>query len=114
VRAFVGRDGEKRFVQCLGSFPFALGTEEGTRSKKIRGERSGVLEAAMHAQVVAVSTTPGAVVRRGDLLVTLAAMKMEMRVVAPFDGTVLAVSCTVGDVVERGRRLVEVEPAKEA
>jgi biotin carboxyl carrier protein len=52
----------------------------------------------------------GDAVKRGDTLVVLEAMKMEMRLTAPHDGVVKAVHCREGEVVERGRTLLEVIP----
>jgi acetyl/propionyl-CoA carboxylase alpha subunit len=49
-------------------------------------------------------------VRRGDLLFVVEAMKMELRVEAPADGTVTRVLASVGQQVERGQRLAEFEP----
>ena len=46
----------------------------------------------------------------GAPLVVLEAMKMEMKLVAPFAGRVRAVACAPGDVAERSRVLVEIEP----
>jgi len=49
-------------------------------------------------------------VRRGDLLFVVEAMKMELRVEAPSDGTVKRVLTSVGQQVQRGQRLAEFEP----
>ena len=49
-------------------------------------------------------------VRRGDLLFVVEAMKMELRVEAPADGTVKRVLASVGQQVQRGQRLAEFEP----
>jgi biotin carboxyl carrier protein len=47
-------------------------------------------------------------VARGDTLVVLEAMKMEIRVTAPHEGRVSRLLCAPGDVVERGQPLVEL------
>jgi len=51
-------------------------------------------------------------VRRGDLLFVVEAMKMELRVEAPADGTVKRVLASVGQQVQRGQRLAEFEPER--
>jgi biotin carboxyl carrier protein len=56
-----------------------------------------------------VLATEGAAVKRGDTLVVLEAMKMELRLTAPYAGRVRRVHCAAGQVVERGQRLVELE-----
>jgi biotin carboxyl carrier protein len=64
----------------------------------------------MDGQVVAVAARQGERVEAGATLVVLEAMKMEIRVVAPFPGSVRRVLCKPGDVVERGRVLMDIEP----
>jgi 3-methylcrotonyl-CoA carboxylase alpha subunit len=54
----------------------------------------------------------GAEVKRGDTLVVLEAMKMELRLTAPYAGQVRRVHCVAGQVVERGQVLVEVEASE--
>jgi biotin carboxyl carrier protein len=48
-------------------------------------------------------------VKKGDTLLVLEAMKMELPVRAPGDGTVTAVSCREGELVQAGVVLVELE-----
>ena len=50
-------------------------------------------------------------VARGDTLVVLEAMKMELPVRAHADGTVTAVHCREGELVQPGRPLVELSAA---
>ena len=47
----------------------------------------------------------GQAVKKGDAVVILEAMKMEIPVVAPQDGTVASVDVAVGDSVEAGALL---------
>jgi biotin carboxyl carrier protein len=69
----------------------------------------GSLEAPMPATVVRVDAAPGDAVRRGDVLIILEAMKMELPVRAPADGTVRAVHCKAGDLVQAGVPLIEID-----
>jgi biotin carboxyl carrier protein len=62
----------------------------------------------MPGQVIAVPVAAGDAVSRGQTLIVLEAMKMELRVAAPHDGTVEKVLVSVGEVVERGQPLAEV------
>ncbi len=66
--------------------------------------------APMPGVVIAAQTRADQKVRRGDLLFVVEAMKMELRVEAPADGTVTRVLASVGQQVERGQRLAEFEP----
>jgi biotin carboxyl carrier protein len=67
---------------------------------------SDELSAPMPATVVKVLVGPGAPVHRGDTLLVLEAMKMELPVRAPRDGTVKAVNCQPGELVQPGHQLI--------
>jgi len=67
--------------------------------------------APMPGVVLAVHARSGQRVKRGDLVCVVEAMKMELRVEAPADGTVTKLLCAQGDHVRRGQRLAEFEPA---
>lgn len=65
----------------------------------------------MPGQVRAVNVQPGDSVTKGQVLVVLEAMKMEIRLQAPFEGQVLAVDVTLGQTVEREQILVKLQRA---
>ena len=67
------------------------------------------LTAPMPARVLSVAVEVGQHVAKGDVLVTLEAMKMELPVRTPRDGTVKGISCQTGRMVNAGDRLVELE-----
>ena len=67
------------------------------------------LTAPMPARVLSVAVEVGQQVAKGDVLVTLEAMKMELPVRAPRDGTIKAISCQTERMVNAGDRLVELE-----
>ena len=67
------------------------------------------LAAPMPATVTAIAVKPGDRVSRGDLLVTLEALKMELPITAPHDGVVKAVACREGELVQPGVPLLELE-----
>ncbi len=66
----------------------------------------GPLVAPMPGRVVAVQVAKGQVVRRGEALMVLEAMKMEHTVAAPADGVVGEVRFAVGDLVDEGAELL--------
>ena len=66
------------------------------------------LSAPMPATVRAVLVTPGQTVVRGDTVVILEAMKMELPLRAPHDGVVKDVGCRPGELVQPGVPLVEI------
>ena len=66
------------------------------------------LASPMPATVARVNVQPGQAVARGDVLIMLEAMKMELPLRAPHDGVVRAVHCTPGQLVQPGIPLVEL------
>jgi biotin carboxyl carrier protein len=71
-------------------------------------DTSGSLSAPMPATVRAIAIAPGDRVARGDTLIVLEAMKMELPLKSPADGVVASVTCQVGDMVQPGIPLVEL------
>jgi biotin carboxyl carrier protein len=71
----------------------------------------GSLTAPMPATVRRVAVKVGDTVTRGDTLVILEAMKMELPVRAPATGTVRAVHCHEGELVQAGLVLIEIGEA---
>ena len=58
--------------------------------------------ASVPGKVFKIEANAGASVKAGDPIVILEAMKMEIPVVAPEDGTVAGINVSVGDAVESG------------
>jgi pyruvate carboxylase subunit B len=63
----------------------------------------------MPGTVIAVKVSTGDPVERGQTLVVVEAMKMELEVKAAAAGTVSAVLCTTGESVKKGQPLVALE-----
>jgi biotin carboxyl carrier protein len=86
----------------------------GRRAAPRRSRRSGqadvaqALTAPMPATVVTVRVQPGTAVKKGDTVVILEAMKMELPIRSPADATVTAVHCKPGDLVQPDAVLVEL------
>ena len=59
--------------------------------------------------VTVLAVTQGQVVRRGEILLVLEAMKMENALVAPFDGVVAELNARLGASVTEGVVLARVE-----
>jgi 3-methylcrotonyl-CoA carboxylase alpha subunit len=66
------------------------------------------LEAPMPATVTRIVASVGQRVATGDVLVLLEAMKMELAIRAPHDGTVARIACEAGAIVQPGVPLVEL------
>ena len=58
--------------------------------------------ASVPGKICKIEANVGAAVKAGDTVLVLEAMKMEIPVVAPQDGTVASVIVAVGDAVESG------------
>lgn len=63
----------------------------------------------MPGTILAVNVTPGASVKKGDVLMILEAMKMENEIMCPCDGTVASVNTTKGAAVESGSLLCVIQ-----
>jgi biotin carboxyl carrier protein len=67
------------------------------------GAAGGVkIEAGAAGKVFKIEGKVGQAVKRGDAVIILEAMKMEIPMVAPQDGTVASVDVAVGDSVDAG------------
>lgn len=56
----------------------------------------------MPGKILSVKASVGQVLKRGDVILILEAMKMENEIVAPQDGTVASINVTAGQSVEAG------------
>ena len=76
----------------------------GSRRRSARDD----LTSPMPATVIRVAVEAGSRVARGDPLILLEAMKMELPIRAPRDGVVRAVHCEAGALVQPGQVLIEI------
>ena len=73
--------------------------------KAAAGAGSVKVEAGAAGKIFKIEASVGQAVKKGDAVVILEAMKMEIPVVAPQDGTVASIDVAVGDAVEAGATL---------
>jgi len=71
----------------------------------VGGAGSIKIEAGAAGKIFKIEAQPGTAVKRGDAVIILEAMKMEVPVVAPQDGTVASINVNVGDMIEAGALL---------
>ncbi len=69
---------------------------------KAAGAGSIEVKAGAAGKVFKLEANVGQSVKRGDAVVIIEAMKMEIPVVAPEDGTVASINVAVGDAIESG------------
>lgn len=109
LTAYVSSDNARRWVTVNGR-TFVLTKSSGAR----RGGHghhhgAGELTAPMPGQVRAVQVSEGDTVTKGQTLLVLEAMKMEIRVHAPQGGVVKKLFVQQGQTVEREQILIEIE-----
>ncbi len=66
----------------------------------------------MPGTITRVAVAAGDVVKKGDPLMVVEAMKMEHAIAAPRDGVVKSVRYGVGDLVDDGAELLVLEDAE--
>ncbi|MEZ5647611.1 MAG: acetyl-CoA carboxylase biotin carboxylase subunit [Alphaproteobacteria bacterium] len=67
------------------------------------------LTAVMPGRVLSISVVVGEKIKKGQVLAIMEAMKMEHKILAPFDGIVTEVLCRPGDIMAEGTRLVVLD-----
>lgn len=99
--------GGVRWLFCDGEV-WELATEAAARRRHRLGEHEN-LAAPMPATVIKIPVEEGQAVTRGETVLVVEAMKMEMPLRATHDGTVTAIRCTEGELVQPGVTLIEIE-----
>ncbi|MDD1694635.1 MAG: pyruvate/oxaloacetate carboxyltransferase [Methanoregula sp.] len=74
-----------------------------------RGEYAGGIKSNMQGMVLQVLVSRGSLVKKGDPLIVLEAMKMENPIHSPADGKVTEIFVDTGDVVQNGDVLLVVQ-----
>ncbi len=98
-------DGDTRWVFIDGEvFEF----EVQRQGRRKTAAHQGSLSAPMPATVIRINVAPGDAVKKGDTLLVLEAMKMELPVRAPSDGVVESVACRPGELVQAGVTLIHL------
>ena len=69
---------------------------------KAAGAGSVEVKAGAAGKAFKIEANVGQSVKKGDAVVIIEAMKMEIPVVAPEDGTVASIDAAVGDAIEAG------------
>ena len=67
------------------------------------------VEVPITGKITSVNVKPGDMVKEGDTLCIIEAMKMENPILAPFNGTITKVGVSVGQVVETGQLVAVIE-----
>jgi biotin carboxyl carrier protein len=102
-------DGRVYVVEVEEGSPEGLPYSAGSAAKRKRADEHTTLAAPMPATVVAINVEVDQRVSKGDVLIVLEAMKMELPVKAPRDAMVKAIACKPGELVQPGVPLLELE-----
>lgn len=109
TRVWAVRQGDRVWVYCDGEVHLFETQAPGWSAAS--GRRRELLAAPMPASVRQVLVSPGDTVAKGDILILLEAMKMELPIRAGRDATVRAVHCQPGDLVQPGVSLLDLDDA---
>ena len=108
VTAYVSSDNAKRWVTINGR-TFLLTKSSGAKRRDAGRDHASELAAPMPGLVRSVNVQAGESVTKGQTLLLLEAMKMEIRIHAPRDGVVKKLFVNQGQTVEREQILIELE-----
>jgi 3-methylcrotonyl-CoA carboxylase alpha subunit len=78
------------------------------RARRDRHAGAHLIAAPMPATVIKVLVSAGQAIKKGDTVVVLEAMKMELPIRATGDAVVTAVRCAQGDLVQADATLIEL------
>lgn len=106
--AYVSSDGVKRWVTINGQ-TMMLTKSTGAKRRGSGHDQGAGLVAPMPGLVRSVNIEEGEAVVKGQTLLTVEAMKMEIRIQAPRDGIVKSLTVKVGQTVEREEILIVLE-----
>lgn len=113
VTAYVSTDNTRRWVTVNGRTLVLNKPTGGRKSGGGQHHAAGELTAPMPGQVRAVNVKEGETVTKGQTLLLLEAMKMEIRVQAPQNGVVKRLFVRQGQSVEREQMLIEIAESLE-
>lgn len=109
ITAYVSSDNARRWVTINGQTYVLIKSSGARKGGHGHHHAAGELTAPMPGQVRAVNISEGDTVTKGQTLLVLEAMKMEIRIHAPLDGVVKKLFVEQGQTVEREQILIDIE-----
>ncbi|HEY0311952.1 MAG TPA: biotin carboxylase N-terminal domain-containing protein [Allosphingosinicella sp.] len=91
-----------------GGIPAASGQRPDRRASAVATGGGPLVTSPMDAVIISLGSAVGDRVAKGDPILLLEAMKMEVVIAAPHDGIVEAIHVAAGDTVKTGAKLVTV------
>lgn len=108
LQAFVSSDSGSCWVTVNGR-TFRLARSAGPSRPAAVHQSAFELIAPMPGQVRSLNVHAGDLVTKGQLLAVLEAMKMEIRLSAPFDARVISVQVDLGQSVDRDQVIIHLQ-----
>jgi biotin carboxyl carrier protein len=109
LTAYVSSDNAKRWVTVNGQTSVLTRSSGPRKGGHGHHHAAGELTAPMPGQVRAVNVSAGDTVTKGQTLLVLEAMKMEIRIHSPQEGVVKKLFVQQGQTVEREQILIDIE-----
>jgi len=107
IKSVITEGDNEKFVFFDGAV-FRVKPVELTGIKKTKKKEEGDLSSPISGKVVSIKTKEGSLVKKGDVLMVIEAMKMEYLIRAPYDGKVKKINFKQNDQIEIGQNTVEV------
>lgn len=104
--------GDRQIVRLNGR-TFEIGIVDPRSQAEGPGGGHDHVKAPMPGCVVDVHKQPGDEVVRGDAIVTIESMKLQMALLAPRDGRIARLLCEIGDTFEKDAIIAQLEAAND-
>jgi biotin carboxyl carrier protein len=115
IRACLAARGGETWISIDGETYLVEEPGDDRRSRRRGGpdDQSRQVTPPMPAAVIRILAAEGDLVNKGQSLIVLSAMKMEITLTAPYQGAVKKIHVAVGAQVMPGEILLEIEPEEE-
>lgn len=110
MKYYVTVNGNKYEVEVQEENSEVAASESEVKVQERNEAIQGVLVSApMPGKIIAVKTSPGAHVKKDDVILVLEAMKMENEIMAPVEGVVSGIFVDKNDTVNAGDKLISIK-----
>ena len=111
------KKGENWDVEIEG-FNFSIKIDQGNSTnsskKRKRGgskrKLSGKISSSIPGKIVSLNVKIGDIVKQGQVVMILEAMKMQNEIQAPLSGEIIEINCLSGESIEANMPLIVIEP----
>ena len=111
------KKGENWDVEIEG-FNFSIKIDQGNSTnsskKRKRGgskrKLSGKISSSIPGKIVSLNVKLGDIVKKGQVVMILEAMKMQNEIQAPLSGEIIEINCLSGESIEANMPLIVIEP----